>query len=82
MEGHINAFEGDGGKSALQLDGLGFGFGLLGAFTDDLDEVGFDVVEGEFLHEGLDVYFLRFEIVRNASKAVESAELFVMLAKG
>lgn len=32
-----------------------------GAFTDDFDEPGFDVVEGEGLDEGIDVDFLSFE---------------------
>lgn len=61
MEGHIDAFEGYGSEAALQLDGLGFRGGLGGAFTDDLDEPGLDVVKGEGFDEGVDVDFLGFE---------------------
>ena len=58
MERHIDAFEGYRSKSTLQVDRLGLGFRLLGAFTDDLDEVGCDVLEGKLLHQGLNVHLL------------------------
>jgi len=79
VEGHVNAFERDGGKATLQLDGLRLGFGLLGAFADDFNEVGFYVFEGEFLHERLDVDFLGFEVVRDASETIQGAELMELL---
>lgn len=43
VEGHIDAFEGDGGKSAFEFDGLGFGGCLFGGFADDFYKVGFHV---------------------------------------
>ena len=75
MEGDVDALERDGGEAALEVEGFGFGFGLLGASTDDFDEVGFDVVEGHGLHEGLDVDFLGFDVVGNIRQAVECTEL-------
>lgn len=45
MEGDVDAFEWDGGEAALEVDGFGFGFRLLGALLDDFDEVCFDVFE-------------------------------------
>ena len=63
MEGDVDAFEGDGGEAALELDRLGFGRGLGGAFADDVDEAGFDVVKGEGFDKGIDVDFLGFEEV-------------------
>ena len=44
MEGDVDAFEGDGGEAALELNRLGFRRGLGGAFADDVDEAGFHVV--------------------------------------
>ena len=63
MEGDVDAFEGDGGEAALELDGLGPRRGLGGAFADDVDETGFDVVQGEGFNEGVDIHFLGFEKV-------------------
>lgn len=75
MEGDVDAFERDSGEAALEVERFRFGFGLFGAFADDLDEVGFDVVEGHGLHEGLDVDFLGFDVVGDVGQAVEGAEL-------
>ena len=75
MEGDVDAFEGDGGEAALELDGVGSRRGLGGALLDDFDEAGFDVVEGEGFHEGIDVNFLGFEEVGDVCQAVESTEL-------
>ena len=75
MEGDVDAFEGNGGEAALQLDGGGFRRGLGGASLNDLDEAGFDVVKGERFNEGVDVDFLGFEIVGDVCQAVESTEL-------
>ena len=63
MERDVDAFERDGGEPALELDGLGLRRGLGGAFADDVDEAGFDVVEGEGFDKGVDVDFLGFEEV-------------------
>ena len=63
MEGDVDAFEGNGGEATLELDRLGFRRGLGGAFADDVDEAGFDVVEGEGFDEGVDVDLLGFEEV-------------------
>ena len=63
MKGDVDAFEGDGGEAALELDGLRFRRGLGGAFADDFHEAGFDVVEREGFDEGVDVDFLGFEEV-------------------
>ena len=60
VEGDVDAFEGDGGEAALELDRLGFRRGLGGAFADDVDEAGFHVVQGEGFDEGVDVDFLGF----------------------
>lgn len=75
MEGDVDALERDGGEAALEFEGLGFAGGFVGAAFDDLHEVGFDVFEGHFFHEGLDVYFLGFEVVCDAGEGVEGAEL-------
>lgn len=66
MEGHVDAFEGDGCKAALQVDGLRFRGSLGGAVTDDFDELGFDVVEGTGFEETVDVDVLGFEVVGDA----------------
>ena len=50
MEGDVNALERDGGESALKIDGLRFGFGLVGALADDVNEARFDIFEGERFH--------------------------------
>ena len=75
MEGHVDAFEGYGRETALQLDGLRFGGGLGGAFTDDFDEPGLNVVKGERFDEGIDVDFLGFEKIGDIGQAVEGTEL-------
>lgn len=75
MEGDVDALEGDGGEAALKFERLGFVGGFLGAAGDDLHQVGFYVFEGHFFHEGLDVDFLGFEVVRHAGEGVEGAEL-------
>lgn len=77
VEGDVDALEGDGGEAALQVERLGLGLGLLGALADDVAQVGFDVVEGHGLHEGLDVDFLRFDVVGDVGQAVEGSELCV-----
>ena len=75
VEGDVDAFERGGGEAALRVDGFGLGFGFLGAAFDDFGEAGFDVFERHFFHEGLDVDFLRFEVVRDAGEGVDGAEL-------
>ena len=75
MEGHVNTFKGYGGEAALELDRLGFRRGLGGAFADDFDKAGSDVVEREGFHEGVDVDLLGFEEVGDVCEAVESTEL-------
>ncbi len=79
MEGDVDALEGDGGEAALQVERLGLGLGLLGALADDVAQVSFDVVEGHGLHEGLDVDFLRFDVVGDVGQAVEGSELCINL---
>ena len=63
MEGHVDAFKGDGGEAALQLDGLGFRRGLGGALADNFDKSGLDVFQRERFDEGVDVDFLGFKEV-------------------
>ena len=63
MEGHVDALERDGGEASLQVNGLRFRRGLGGAFTDDLNEPSFDVVQREGFDEGVDVNSLCFEEV-------------------
>ena len=79
VEGDVDAFEGNGGEAALELDGLGFRRCLGCALLDDLDEAGFDVVEGEGFDEGVDVHFLGFEEVGDVCQAIESTELGTLL---
>lgn len=45
VEGDVDAFEGDGGKAALEVDGFGAGLGLLGACLDDFYQMGFYLFE-------------------------------------
>ena len=70
MEGHIDPFEGDGGEAALEIDGFGFRFCLLGASADNFDKVGFNVLERHGLHEGLNIHFLGFEVVGHIRETV------------
>ena len=72
MERDVDALERDGGEATLELDGGRLGFGLLGAFVNDFDELGLDVFEGESLHESLNVDLLRFEVVGDVCQAVQS----------
>ena len=71
VEGDVDAFEGNSSEAALEVDGFRFGFGLLDAFLDDFDQVGFYFFEGKGLRERLDVYFLSFEVIGNVGEAVE-----------
>ena len=75
MEGDVDALERDGGEPALEVYRLRLSHSLRGALADDGEEVGLDVVEGEGVHEGLDVDFLRFEIVGDVGEAVEGAQV-------
>ncbi len=75
MERDVDALERDGSEAAFEVERFGLGFGLLGAFADDVDEVGFDVFDGHLLHEGLDVDFLDAEEVEDIGEAVEGSEL-------
>jgi hypothetical protein len=75
VERHVDALEGDCGETALQVDGLGLGFGLLGALFDDGGEVLLDFFEGDGLHQLLDVDLLGLEVVENVGEAVERAEV-------
>lgn len=75
VEGDVDALEGDGGEAALELEGLGLGFGLLGALFDDGGQVGLDVLERDGLHQLLDVDLLGLEVVEDVSEAVEGAQV-------
>lgn len=73
MEGNVDSLEGDGGETALKVDGLGFGFGFLGALLDNFYQVGFYLLKGDGLHQRLDVNFLSFQVVGDVCEAVQSA---------
>lgn len=75
VERHVNALEGDRGEATLQVDGLGLGLGLLGALLDDGSEVLLDFLEGDGLHQLLDVDLLGLEVVEDVGEAVEGAEV-------
>ena len=75
VEGYVNSLEGNGGETALQVDGLGLGLGLLGALLDDGGEVLLDFLEGDGLHQLLDVDLLGLEVVEDVGEAVEGAEV-------
>lgn len=75
MEGHVDAFERDGGEAALEVDGLWLGFSLLCALFDDLDEMLLHVFDAQGFHKLLDVDFLRFEVVGDVCEGVEGAEV-------
>ena len=60
MEGHVDAFKGDGGEAPLEVYGGRLGGGHGGAFADDREELLADFFEGEGREEGGDVDFLRF----------------------
>lgn len=75
MEGNVDAFEGDGGEAAFEIDGLGFGGGLLGGFADDFNEVGFHVFHGKLFGESLDVDVLGLDVIGHVGETVEGAEL-------
>lgn len=75
VEGHVDTLKGDGGEAALQVDGLWLGLGLLGALLDDGGEVLLDFLEGDCLHQLLDVDLLGLEVVEDVREAVESAEV-------
>lgn len=79
MEGDVDALEGDGGETTLQLDGLGLGLGLLDALLDDADQVSLQVLERHALHQSGDVDVLGLEEVQEVGKAVEGAELEVCM---
>lgn len=75
VERNVDAFERDSGETALEIDGFGFGLGLLGTLPDYFYQMRFDFFEGHFLCERLDIHFLSFEIVGDISKAVQSTQL-------
>ena len=70
MKGNVNPFEWNSREPALQINGLGLRFSLFGAFTDDLDEVRFDVFQTQFLRQVLDINLLCFEVVQDVGQAV------------
>ena len=75
VEGDVDALERDGGEAALEVERLRLRGRLLGALADDGDELGLDFVEGEALHQVVDVEFLGFEVVGDVGEAVEGAEV-------
>ncbi|KAI7277110.1 beta subunit of fatty acid synthase [Hortaea werneckii] len=75
VEGDVDALERDDGEAALELDGLGLGFRLLGALLDDVLQVLLDVLQAHRLHQGLDVDLLRLEVVGDVGHGVNGAEV-------
>ena len=51
VERNINAFERNGGKAALKLNGFGLCFGLPGTLLNDFDKMGFDFFNRHRFHE-------------------------------
>lgn len=78
---HIDALERDGGKPALQIERLRLGLCLLDAFANNLDEVGFDLLERHGLHERLDIDVLGLEVVGHVGQGIESPKLVLSLAR-
>lgn len=72
---HVDALEGNSGEAAVEMDGLGLGFGLFGALLNDVDEVSFDVLDRHLLHESVDIDLLGLEEVEDICQAVEGTEL-------
>lgn len=75
VERHVDALERNGREAALELDGAGLGFGLLGALLDDLDQMSLDVLDGQALCQLLNVDLLCLEVVGDVGEAVESAQV-------
>ena len=75
MEGDIDPFQWNRGKPALEVDWLWFGFGLLGAFVDNLHELGSDLFDRLRLDQRLNVNLLRFQEIGDICQAVQSAKL-------
>lgn len=75
VERNIDAFERYGGEPALQINRLGFGFGLFGALLDNFHQVSLDIFKGHGLRQRLNVNFLRFQVIQNIGEAVESTKL-------
>ena len=75
VEGHVDALERDGSEAALEIEGLRLGCRLRRALADDLHEVILDVVQGQGLHQLLDVDFLCLQVVEDAGQGVQGAEV-------
>lgn len=58
MEGHIDPAERNSSEAALQGQRLWLGFSLLDTFTDNLDQMSFNILERQGLHEGRNIDLL------------------------
>ena len=78
VEWHIDSLERDSGKPSLEFQRLGLGLGLLGAFTNDVNEMRLDVVQRHLLHQCLNINFLNLKIVGHVGETIQCPELPVV----
>ena len=60
MEWHINPFKWYGSETSFKSNGPGLALGLLNTLIDNLDKVGFDVLQRHALHKCRNVNILGF----------------------